>query len=280
MSFLSFFTTAKYLFNEHLSDITFEALNDETGEMETIVAHKFILAGNCAYFRNLFYESNGGNVVLNNKSVRIMKLLFEYIYTKKIAEELGFETTLQLCELAKEMKYDELLKYICHEHLSQSIIDGEITIKNMSLIYFLWKKLSLKSMGQCCNRFLKSNAKQIINDKLFSELDIYDEIKVLVEAVKVMDNDEVFNAIFNQIELIREDKSALLLKLVDLRKFDQQKFEKYIRDYKLIEEFYKNTYSKSFAAFRNEQTMHEHISTTSEMRSNCQGTECADSEYE
>ncbi|RWS22218.1 uncharacterized protein B4U80_11673 [Leptotrombidium deliense] len=249
--------TAKYLFNEDLSDVTFVVLNDETGEKETIFGHKFILADNCPYFKNLFYgESKSEKAILINKSVKIMKPLLEYVYTKKIAEEIGFETSLSLCELAMEMKYDSLFIYIFGKGLSERIIDTEITIENISIIYFISKKFSLESVVQRCNRFVESNAKDIIGDKLFTKLEIFVARKVVREAVKVMDNVEVFKAIANRIESVGADNSAILLKLLNLTKIDQKNFAKFIRPTKLINDY------EYFAAFWTEDTDRDLPSTT------------------
>ncbi|RWS21490.1 BTB/POZ domain-containing protein 9-like protein [Leptotrombidium deliense] len=240
----SYLTTAKYLFNKDLSDVTFVALNEETGEKETIFGHKLILADNCLYFKNLFYgESNGETSILNNKSIKIMKPLLEYVYTKKIAEEIGFETALSLCELAIDMNYDALITSIFDKYLSERIIDIEITIENIPVIYFMSKKFSLASVVQRCNCFIEKHAEEIVSNKFFAKLDIFDAVKVVREAVKVMDNIEVFKAIVNRVESVSSDNSVILLRLLNLRTIDQENFAKFIRPTKLIDD------DEYFAAF-------------------------------
>jgi len=94
----------KYLFQPHLSDISFLVQN------EKIYAHKFILSANCDYFEKLFFsnmkEKSMDEIPYPNINIVPFKHLLRYIYTGSIdstvlqPNEQNFEIVLELLHLS------------------------------------------------------------------------------------------------------------------------------------------------------------------------------------
>jgi len=146
-------------------DVKFTFVDQNTGVMSELLAHKLVLALGCDVFMAQFYGPHmelRDTIPVEDSSVDAFKILVELLYNKKVAfENLGIELLAELFYLADKFILDDLKDAIIKEVSSRKMV----TEKLLEAANVAEDKVHLQRFSEAlykvCVKFVKENIQSI-----------------------------------------------------------------------------------------------------------------------